>query len=400
MKRVNLLIIVIAFVISQVANAASTYYWPTPYPLKNSDGSKMSQDLDKVHIWDGWLPSVYYDRKLIRDSKLQLGGLGDQYRIFVKFDLEGLPKNPDMVALFLKSYYPGNSSTGTPLGICKIGSSWNLSMTWETQPSFPGCYGWYISPTPGDWWGIGITSVYKDWKNGVLANNGIMMFPQNTNNNFDAFRSSRYLYGQRPTLGFSFTPTIELKMPLPGKHQWLVTTETGGWDCKGRYDQYHDGSNYFSLDFSWRNLPDSGATVYTSSSDIPVLAAGGGKVYQARYSSSNGYYVVVDHDGDGNINTGFSTRYLHLVDVPPVYEGQTVRQGAVIGYMGNTGISYGKHLHFGVRYQNNGSSSVDQLAKVLMEGGLLKAYQTECSVNGSGAPTDWNRFYRSYNTAY
>ena len=270
----------------------------------------------------------------------------------------------------------------------------------EYQPSFLTCWGWYSAPTPGDWWGINLTSLYNDWKNGVLANNGVMLFPQNTNNNFDMFRSSRYSYGYGPVLRFDFTPTIELKMPLPGNHQWLVTTETGGWDCKGTYDQYHDGTNYFSIDFSWRNIPDSGAVVYTESSNIPVLAASGGKVYQATYSSANGYYVVIDHDGDGNINTGVSTRYLHLKDVPQVYVGQTVQQGTLLGYMGNTGLSNGTHLHFGVRYQDSGASNVTQLAKVIMDGRLLKGYQTECTVDSKGVPTDWNRYYRSYNTAY
>ena len=400
MKRFSFLLYFSMVLFTQMASAAVTYYWSTEYPLKNSNGSAMSQDIEKVHLWDGWLPSVYYGQKFTRNDSLQLGGWGDQYRIFMKFDIKGLPTSPDSVALYLKSYDRGDSSTTTPIAFCKVGSSWNLSLTWNTQPSFPNCWGWYGASAPDNWWGIYFTSIYNDWKNGTLANNGVMMFPQNNNNNFDVFRSSRYSYGYGPVLKFEFTPTIELKMPLPGNHEWLVTTETGGWDCMGRYDQYHDGLNYFSIDFSWRNNPDNGATTYSGSSNIPVLAAAGGKVHQATYSSANGYYVVIDHDGDGDIKTGISTRYLHLKDTPLIYAGQDIQQGVVIGYMGNTGISYGNHLHFGVRYNDNGSSSVDNLAKVLMDGLLLKGYQTECSLNGSGIPTDWNRYYRSYNTAY
>ena len=40
-----------------------------------------------------------------------------------------------------------------------------------------------------------------------------------------------------------------------------------------------------------------------------------------------------------------------------------------------------------------------ELTKVLLEGKLLKSYQTECSVNSSGVPTDWIRRYPSTNTA-
>ena len=199
---------------------------------------------------------------------------------------------------------------------------------------------------------------------------------------------------------FDFTPTIELKMPLPGGYQWLVTTEIGGWDCKGAYDQYHDGSNYFSIDFSWRNIPDPGMVGYASTSDIPILAAAGGKVYQATYTSANGFYVVIDHDGDGNINTGVSTRYLHLKYAPEVSENEVVQQGQVLGYMGNTGISEGTHLHFGVRYNNSGSLTVPELTKVLMEGDILKSYQTECSVNANGVPTDWILYYHSTNSMW
>lgn len=221
---------------------------------------------------------------------------------------------------------------------------------------------------------------------------------------YNDYASDPYADSRRPILRLDFTPTLQLKMPLPGNHTWLVTTEVGGYDCKGSYDQYHDGSNYFSIDFSWKNVADSGATAYTETSNIPVIAVAGGMVVFAGTDPNkpdNGYFVVINHSGGIDETTGFTTRYLHLkAGSIIVTQNQIVQQGDRLGYMGNTGLSFGTHLHFGVRYNNNGSSLVPETAKVVMDNWLLKSFQTECSVDANGVPTDWIRYYRSGNRVY
>ncbi len=50
-------------------------------------------------------------------------------------------------------------------------------------------------------------------------------------------------------------------------------------------------------------------------------------------------------------NDGWATLYGHL-DKIVVYEGKKIRQGEVIGALGNTGRSSGPHLHFEIRRLN------------------------------------------------
>ena len=60
-------------------------------------------------------------------------------------------------------------------------------------------------------------------------------------------------------------------------------------------------------------------------------------------SSSYGYYCIISH------GSGYATLYAHQSRLPLVKVGDTVSKGQVIGYVGNTGNSYGAHLHFELR---------------------------------------------------
>lgn len=82
------------------------------------------------------------------------------------------------------------------------------------------------------------------------------------------------------------------------------------------------------------------------------------------FGASNGYgygnYVMLDNGRDAYGNRIY-TIYGHMSSVS-VYPGQNVAQGQVIGYSGNTGNSYGAHLHFEVRRGRSQSQAVDPMS--------------------------------------
>lgn len=74
----------------------------------------------------------------------------------------------------------------------------------------------------------------------------------------------------------------------------------------------------------------------------PLIATADGIVTNSETSSGYGILVVVKHA------YGFSTFYGHLMR-SKVVNGDVVRRGDIIGYMGNTGRSGGVHVHYEVR---------------------------------------------------
>jgi len=74
----------------------------------------------------------------------------------------------------------------------------------------------------------------------------------------------------------------------------------------------------------------------------PIRAADSGKVAIAGMVGGYGNYTCINHGGN------LSTCYGHQSRIG-VSVGQSVSQGQVIGAVGNTGHSFGNHLHFEVR---------------------------------------------------
>lgn len=108
------------------------------------------------------------------------------------------------------------------------------------------------------------------------------------------------------------------------------------------------GYNTLSSLFGGRIHPVTGRPNNHTGIDIPapggtsIYAAKSGVVTTSKYNSSYGNYVVISH------SDGTSTLYAHMSRRNATV-GQTVKQGAVIGYVGTTGSSTGNHLHLEIR---------------------------------------------------
>ena len=103
---------------------------------------------------------------------------------------------------------------------------------------------------------------------------------------------------------------------------------------------------YVSTLFKWRwgkqhNGIDTCRWSGTDGADVVAVKDGTIDVALCGYNGGYGNYVVVNH-GEGVL-----TYYAHLSN-STVSVGQSVQQGQVIGQAGNTGQSYGAHLHFGI----------------------------------------------------
>lgn len=119
-------------------------------------------------------------------------------------------------------------------------------------------------------------------------------------------------------------------------------------------------SGWRTSGYGWRNPPCGGGrcgSTFHAGVDLAagcgagIYAAYSGTVTYAGYNGGYGNYIRIDHGG------GIGTGYAHIVSGGIlVGRGQWVNAGQLIAREGNTGNSYGCHLHFEV-YVNGGTTN-------------------------------------------
>jgi murein DD-endopeptidase MepM/ murein hydrolase activator NlpD len=130
----------------------------------------------------------------------------------------------------------------------------------------------------------------------------------------------------------------------------LLTEIPSIWPIKG-------GIGHISMFFGQNENPFShqyyihkGIDLSTYRSGDPIVATADGQVVTIDFDAEGfGNYVIIKH------KHGYYTRYAHMQRAA-VRIGQRVQQGEVIGFIGNTGLSTGPHVHYEVHV---GSDVVD-----------------------------------------
>jgi len=147
----------------------------------------------------------------------------------------------------------------------------------------------------------------------------------------DTIRRANNLSGNRIFAGDELIITDYKRGPFTLSRNSMI------WPVNGR----------ITSNFGWRTHPIKNTRLFHNGLDIavssgtPVKAAAGGEVVHSGWMNGFGYTVIVDH------GRGVETLYAHNSKVS-VSKGSMVNKGQQVALSGNTGLSTGPHLHFGV----------------------------------------------------
>lgn len=138
----------------------------------------------------------------------------------------------------------------------------------------------------------------------------------------------------------------------------------------------------YSANTYWKCNPrrNHGAIDFPAPGGTPIYAVADGTVVSSGPNSDWGNYVRIQHAG------GLMTGYAHMIEMPMVNVGDTVKAGQQIGKVGSTGYSTGNHLHF--ELYENGTDDYAQRADGEVVFAWLKKYnilpQDQDSINDEG----------------
>ena len=112
---------------------------------------------------------------------------------------------------------------------------------------------------------------------------------------------------------------------------------------------------------------------FTATQGTPIYATGDGRVTTSGMGTGAGNHIIINH------GYGYETVYMHMVRIK-ARDGQLVKRGQIIGWVGSTGASTGPHCHYEVHingrpvdpvyffYNDLNSEQYDRLLKLAATG--------------------------------
>jgi murein DD-endopeptidase MepM/ murein hydrolase activator NlpD len=154
--------------------------------------------------------------------------------------------------------------------------------------------------------------------------------------------------------------TVAGKLQKPGRYSFRVSAvDAGGATAVSAQSGEQTGPDPAQIHFLQHEFPVRGPHYFGehaarfgggrghqgqdvfAACGTPLVAARGGVVKFKQYHSRAGHYIVIDA-----VRTATDYTYMHMRQAALVDEGDRVRTGQLIGYVGETGRASGCHLHF------------------------------------------------------
>ena len=139
---------------------------------------------------------------------------------------------------------------------------------------------------------------------------------------------------------------IELEGLMKNKENILAATPAIQPVSNKELNRIASGFGY-RIDPVYKSIKMHAGLDFAAPQGTPIYATANGRIKTAGYSSGGyGNHVVIDH------GYGYETLYGHMVRVK-ARNGQQVKRGEIIGYVGTTGKSTGPHCHYEVHKNGN-----------------------------------------------
>ena len=158
--------------------------------------------------------------------------------------------------------------------------------------------------------------------------------------------------------GIALSQDVSISTEKEGNHWWIADKAKNltyaVYKVNGKLNIYREGIKmkpyWYSSEFGWRNHPITKKRQFHRGLDIrarrgtPVLAAADGVVLKVTRDRYLGRMIRIEHKA-----RQIETVYGHLNKYAKgIRRGKVVKRGDIIAYVGNTGVSTGPHLHYGV----------------------------------------------------